>query len=113
VLYSAIQLYTRVFIVINTLDKYYISNKGYNRLLSEVFSLQIYTQVNIFAILHFVPEIILQFERYISKEICTKDNNILRYINRQVLQLLQSQISKFPDFQNTIRQEVVKAVDRI
>ena len=39
VLHSTIQLYSRVFIIIDALDECNVSNEGRNRLLSEVFSL--------------------------------------------------------------------------
>jgi hypothetical protein len=48
-----------------------------------------------------------------SKEIRAKDDDILRYVKGRIPQLLQSRISKYPDLQNAIRREVVKAADEM
>jgi Cdc6-like AAA superfamily ATPase len=110
VLHSTIRIYSRVFIIIDALDECHVSN-GRNRLLSEVFGLQIHAQVNLFATSRFVPEITSQFEGSISKEIRAANDDVLRYVNGRIPQLLRSQISKYPDLQNKIRAEVVQAVD--
>jgi hypothetical protein len=57
VLYSTIQLYSRVFIIIDALDEYHLSNKGQNRLLSEVLSLRVLAPVNLFTTSRFISEI--------------------------------------------------------
>ena len=111
VLHSIIRLYSKVFIIIDALDECYVSNKGYNRLLSEVFSLQAQSQVNLFATSRFVPEITSQFEGCMSKKIRADDDDVLRYVNERIPQLLRSRISKYPDLQDAIRREVVKAAD--
>ena len=111
VLHSIIRLYSKVFIIIDALDECHVSNKGCNRLLSEVFSLQAQAQVNLFATSRFVPEITSQFEGCMSKEIRANDDDVLRYVNEQIPQLLRSRISKYPDLQGAIRREVVKAAD--
>ena len=111
VLQSTIQLYSRVFIIIDALDECHVSNEGRDRLLSVVFSLQTQAQTNVFVTSRFVPEIMSQFEGCISKEIRAKDDDILKYIDERISQLLRSRISKYPELQNSIRSEVVKAVD--
>jgi hypothetical protein len=111
VLHSTIGLYSRVFIIIDALDECHVSNEGRNRLLSVVFSLQIQAQINVFATSRFVPEITSQFQGCISKEIRAEEDDILRYVNGRIPQLLRSRISKYPDLQNAIRREIVKAVD--
>jgi Cdc6-like AAA superfamily ATPase len=114
-LHSTVQLYSRVFIIIDALDEYHVSNNaGQNKLLSEVFSLQDQAQINLFATSRFVSEITSRFEGCILKEIRAQDDDILRYINERIPQLLRSQILKHPQAQdtiNTIRSNVVKAVD--
>jgi hypothetical protein len=111
VLHSIIRLYSKVFIIIDALDECHVSNKECNRLLSEVFSLQAQAQVNLFATSRFVPEITSQFEGCMSKEIRANDDDVLRYVNERIPQLLRSRISKYPDLQGAIRREVVKAAD--
>ena len=111
-LHSTIQLYSRVFIIIDALDEYHVSNnEGLNRLLSEVFNLQDQTEVNLFATSRYVEEIISQFKRCMLKEIRAQDDDILRYVNVQIPQLLRSQISKHPEVQDTVRKDIVKAAD--
>jgi hypothetical protein len=112
VLHSTIQLYSRVFIVIDALDEYYASNnEGQNRLLSAVFSLQHQTQLNLFATSRFVAEITSQFKEYTLKEIRAQDDDVLCYINGRIPRLLRSQISKHPYVWATIRRDIVKAAD--
>jgi Cdc6-like AAA superfamily ATPase len=115
VLHSTLQLFSRVFIIIDALDEYHISNSGeQKRLLSEMFSLQGQVSLNLFATSRFVSEITSQFEGCISKEIRAQDDDVLRYVNGRMPQLLRSRISKhteYPDLQNTIRSDIVKAVD--
>jgi len=115
VLHSTLQIFSRAFIIIDALDEYHVSNSGgQKRLLSEVFRLQGQAQLNLFATSRFVSEIISQFEGCISKEIRAQDDDVLRYVNGRISQLLRSRISKhteYPDLQNTIRSDIVKAVD--
>jgi hypothetical protein len=112
VLQSTIQLYSRVFIIIDALDEYYISNnRRQKRLLSAVFGLQDKAQLSLFATSRFVSEITSQFHGCIYKEIRAHDDDILGYVNRRIPQLLKSQISKYPQVQEAVRRDVVKAVD--
>jgi Cdc6-like AAA superfamily ATPase len=110
-LHFTIGLYSRVFIIIDALDECHVSNQGCNRFLSAVFGLQAQTQINLYATSRFVPEITSQFERCMSKEIRAKDDDVLRYINGRIPQLLRSRISKYLDLQNAIRRQLVEAVD--
>jgi hypothetical protein len=52
-----------------------------------------------------------EFEGSISLEIRASDEDVLRYIDGRISWLLRSRISKYPDLQNTIRKEILKAVD--
>jgi Cdc6-like AAA superfamily ATPase len=111
-LQSTIQLYSRVFIIIDALDEYYVSNnERQKRLLSAVFGLQDKAQLSLFATSRFISEITSQFRGCIYKEIRAHDDDILSYVNRRIPQLLKSQISKYPQVQEAVRGDVVKAVD--
>lgn len=111
-LHSTIQLYSRVFIIIDALDEYHVlNNEGLNRLLSEVFSLQDQTEVNLFATSRSISEISSQFDGCICKEIRAQDDDILRYINGRIPKLLRSHISKYPHVQDTIRSDILRAID--
>jgi hypothetical protein len=52
-----------------------------------------------------------QFEGCLLKQIRAQDDDILRYVNGRIPKLLRSKISKYPDLQNTIRNEVVKSAE--
>jgi Cdc6-like AAA superfamily ATPase len=111
-LHSTIQLYSRVFIIIDALDEYHVSNnEGLNRLLSEVFSLQDQTEVNLFATSRSISEITSQFDGCICKEIRAQDDDILRYVNGRIPKLLRSHISRYPQVQDAIRSDILRAVD--
>ena len=45
------------------------------------------------------------------KKIRAQDDDVLRYVNGRIHELLRSQISKYPQVQDTIRRDIVKAVD--
>jgi Cdc6-like AAA superfamily ATPase len=97
VLHSTIRLYSRVFIIIDALDEYHASNnEGLNRLLLGVFGLQDHVQLNLFATSRFVLEITSKFDGCILKEIRAQDDDVLRYVNGRIHELLRSQISKHP-----------------
>jgi len=101
-----------VFIIIDALDEYYTSNReGHNRFLSEVFNLQHQVQLNLFATSRFVSEITAQFNGCILKKIRAQDDDVLRYVNGRIHELLRSQISKHPEVQDIVRRDIVKAVD--
>jgi hypothetical protein len=111
-LHSTINLYSRVFVIIDALDEYHISNnERLNRLLSEVFGLQEQTEVNFFATSRPISEITSQFDGCICKEIRAQDDDILCYINGRIPKLLRSHISKYPQVQDTIRSDILRAVD--
>ncbi len=112
VLHSTIRLYSKVFIIIDALDEYHASNnEGLNRLLSGVFGLQDQVQLNLFATSRFVLEITSLFDGCILKEIRAQDDDILCYVNGRIHELLRSQISKHPQVQDTVRRDIVNAVD--
>ena len=114
-LHTTVRLYSRVFVIIDALDEYHVSNsEGQKKLLSGVFSLQDQAQVNLFATSRFDSAIASQFKGCKSKEIRAQDNDIISYVNGRIPQLLRSRISKYqeyPHLQNTIRGGIVKAVD--
>jgi Cdc6-like AAA superfamily ATPase len=110
-LYSVVRLYSKVFIIVDALDECQVSEDGRSQLLRNLFNLQSQAHANIFATSRFIPEIEFQFERCIRKEIRAQHDDILRYLDGRIPQLLRSQISKYHDLQDLIRSEVVNAVD--
>src|SRR5947207_5778174 len=104
-------MYAKVFIIIDALDEYQASDDSRRLFLRSIFNLQAQAHINIFATSRFIPEIELQFERCIRKEIRAQHNDILRYLDGRIPQLLRSQISKYSDLQDLVRREVAKAID--
>lgn len=108
-LQTMLQLYSKVFIIIDALDE--CSKEGCDRLLSGLFNLQDQenSHLNLFVTSRFVPEIASQFARFPRKEIRAEEEDVLRYINARLPQLLRSRIFKYPDLQESIRVAVLKA----
>jgi Cdc6-like AAA superfamily ATPase len=111
VLHSVITSYTRAFIIIDALDEYQVPNGGHKKLLSEISTLQAKTGANLFATSRFTPENIKEFEGTIILDIRASDEDIQKYLDSRIPQLLQSNISKFPELQDMVRREILKAVD--
>jgi Cdc6-like AAA superfamily ATPase len=103
--------YSRSFIIIDALDECQATDGGRSKLLSEILNLQAKTGVSLFLTSRYLPEIVKEFEGSISLEIRASDEDVLRYIDGRISWLLRSRISKYPDLQNTIRKEILKAVD--
>jgi hypothetical protein len=57
-----VDMYSRVFFIVNALDECQISDGCLSRLLSEIFSLQIKYEANIFATSKIIPEISEKFK---------------------------------------------------
>jgi Cdc6-like AAA superfamily ATPase len=110
-LQSVVDDYSRAFIVIDALDECQVSDGGRQRFLSEIFNLQAQTGVSLFVTSRGIPEIMKEFEGSICLEIRASDEDVLRYIDGRISRLLRSRISRYPDLQNTIRKELLKAVD--
>jgi hypothetical protein len=108
-LQSMLQSHSRTFIIIDALDEY--SKEGRDKLLSVLLNLQNQENghLNLFATSRFVPEIMSQFARFPQREIRAEEEDILRYIDARMPQLLRSRISKYPDLQESIRMAVSKA----
>jgi hypothetical protein len=110
-LHSVVRLYSKVYIIIDALDECQASDDSSRQFLRNVFNLQSQAHGNIFATSRFIPEIESQFEGCIRKEIWAQHDDVLRYLDGRIPQLLRSQISKCHDLPDLIRREVVKAVD--
>jgi Cdc6-like AAA superfamily ATPase len=106
VLYSVVANYSRVFIIIDALDE--CQNR--RRLLSEIFSLQVETEVNFFATSRFIPEIMAEFQGSMMLEIRATDEDVRRYLDSRMLQL-PPYIFRSHALQEEVKTTIVKAVD--
>jgi hypothetical protein len=111
VLHSVVNSYLRVFFVIDALDECTNTDRSREHLLREIFNLQNQTTISLFATSRFIPEIEKEFEGSISLEIRASDEDVRRYLDERIPQLLRSSISKYADLQDIIRREILKAVD--
>ena len=109
-LHSIVTDYSRVFILIDALDEYQISNMMRKTFLSEVFNLQNKTGTNIFATSRFIPEIMKEFEGSISLEIRATYEDVQRYLDAHILELPLC-VCRNRALQDTIKAEIIKAVD--
>ena len=111
ILHSVISKYSKTFIIIDALDECQASDGNRDKLLAEIFDLQVKARASLFATSRFIPEIARQFERSVSLEIRASDDDIQRYLDARIPQLLRSGISKYAALQDTIRREILNAVD--
>jgi hypothetical protein len=106
-LQSAVNLYSRVFIIIDALDE---CQDGRSSFLSEIFSLQANTGLNIFATSRPLLEIETQFKGCLSREILARDEDVRRYLDSHILQLSGS-VYQIQEIAEEITNAIVKAVD--
>src|SRR3984885_1842 len=111
VMHPILSDYSRSFIIIDALDECQATDGSRSKLLSEILSLQAQTGARLFITSRYLPEIMKEFEGSTSLEIRASDKDVLRYIDGRISWLLRSRISRYHDLQNTIRKEVLKAVD--
>jgi hypothetical protein len=109
-LHSIATDYSRVFILIDALDEFQISNADRRKFLSEVFNLQNKAGTNIFATSRFIPEITKEFEGSISLEIRARYEDVQRYLDAHMSELPLF-VSRNRDLQDIIKAEIIKAVD--
>ncbi|KAF2175317.1 hypothetical protein K469DRAFT_756296 [Zopfia rhizophila CBS 207.26] len=102
---------SRTFILIDALDECQASYQERDRLLSVGFTPQAEAHINLFATSRPVPEFNIHFEGCLSKDIRARYNDVLSYVNGRMSNLRRPRISKYPDLQDAIRREVVKAAD--
>jgi hypothetical protein len=111
ILHSVISKYSKTFVIIDALDECQAFDGNRDKFLAKIFDLQVKAKASLFAISRFIPEIVRQFERNVSLEIRASDNDIRRYLDARIPQLLRSGISKYATLQDTIRKEILNAVD--
>ncbi|RYP53496.1 hypothetical protein DL768_001533 [Monosporascus sp. mg162] len=85
-LQSVAPTYQRIFIIADALDECQVSN-GRSRFLSEIFSLQGNTGLNIFVTSRPLLEIETQFSGCLWREIRARDEDVRRYLGSHVLRL--------------------------
>jgi Cdc6-like AAA superfamily ATPase len=110
VLRSVVAGYSRVFIIIDALDEYQVSNGERKVLLSEIFNIQAMTGANLFATSRFIPDIMKEFETCISLEIRAHDEDIQRYLDWKMSQLQPFVLENLP-LQGQIKAKIAQAAN--
>ncbi len=106
------QLYSRVFIIVDALDECEVSNEGRKRFLSELFNLQANAEVNLFATSRFIPDIKKEFEDSVSLDIRATKDDVLRYLDGHMSRLPRC-VSQNNFLQENIAFGITNAVDGI
>jgi Cdc6-like AAA superfamily ATPase len=104
-LHSVVEMYSRVFIVVDALDECQISSGCRQKLLAELFSLQEKCGANCFTTSRFIPEIIDQFKTSISLEIRASTEDIDIYIKSHM-----NQLPAFVQQRQGLREEITTGI---
>ena len=110
VLRSVATIYSRVFIIVDALDECQASDGSRATFLSELFNLQTWREVNIFATSRFIPAILDSFKASISLEIHATTNDVARYIDGHIWQL-PSFVQKNHQLREEIKIGISEVVD--
>jgi hypothetical protein len=111
-LQSVAAIYLQVFIVIDTLDEYQVSDSCWTKFLTEIFNLQAKYRAHLFATSRFILEITEVFKSSTSLEIRATRDNVERYLEGCIQQLL-SFVQQNQQLQEEIKTGISEAVDRI
>ncbi len=110
VLQSTIQLYSRVFIVVDALDECQFPNEVCRSFLSELFNLQAKAKVNLFVTSRFIPDIEKGFEVSVILEIRATKEDVQRYLDGHMSRLPRC-VSQNHILQEEIAFGIINAVD--
>ncbi|KAL7906419.1 hypothetical protein GGI35DRAFT_458100 [Trichoderma velutinum] len=103
-------LYSKVFIIVDALDECQASDGCRSTFLSEIFSLQEKSGVNLFVTSRFIPEITEKIERSVSLEIRASEHDVRKYMDGQISRL-PSFVQRHSDLQEEIKTGIANAVD--
>ncbi|KAK3352642.1 hypothetical protein B0T25DRAFT_189655 [Lasiosphaeria hispida] len=110
-LQSVASLYSRVFVVIDALDE--SPRDCRSRFMSQIFSLQGKCGANIFATSRFIPDITTIFDQSVSMEIRASDDDIRRYLEGHIAEVVPSFVKKNEELQKHIITKISSAVSGV
>jgi hypothetical protein len=109
-LQSVSMMFPRVFIIIDALDECQETDGSRGKLLTELFSLQNKSELNLFVTSRFIPDITKRFEGCLSLDIRPSHHDIWNYLDKHM--------SRLPDFvkdnidlQTEIKTEIGAAIE--
>ena len=104
-LQSIATLYSRVFIIVDALDEWQVSDGCRSKFLSEIFSLQTKCRMKLFATSRPIPEIVQKFDGRTSLEIRASKEDIERYLEGHIGDLTAS-----GDFDKQLQDEIKSGI---
>ncbi|TEY86542.1 hypothetical protein BOTCAL_0006g00220 [Botryotinia calthae] len=107
---SVIDLYSKVFIVVDALDECQMADGCRINFLSEIFHLQETCQLSLFATSRHIPDIEDMFDNSMRLEIRASDTDVERYLDSRMSQL-PGYVRNSKDLQNEIKTKIIKAID--
>jgi len=102
--------FARLFLIVDALDECQITDRCRSKFLSEMFNLQARTGANLFATSRPILDIEREFKGCVSRDILASDEDVRRYLDGHLSQL-PAFISKRPDLQKEIKNEITQAVE--
>lgn len=103
-------VYSRVFIIVDALDEYQISNGYRQRLLLGLFDLQAKCNAHLFATSRHIPSIEQEFEGALKLEIRANEGDVRRYLDGHIGQLPRF-VARSLELQQEIKTNIINAVD--
>ena len=102
--------FARLFLIVDALDECQITDRCRSKFLSEMFNLQARTGANLFATSRPILDIEREFKGCVSREILASNEDVRRYLDGHLSQL-PAFVSKRPDLQEEIKNEITQAVE--
>ncbi|KAL7971405.1 hypothetical protein HDV63DRAFT_322680 [Trichoderma sp. SZMC 28014] len=102
--------YSKVFIIVDALDECQPFNDCGLKLVSNIFDLQANTVTNLFATSRPIPDIELQFQTHLRREILATGKDVHTYLDGHMSDLPKC-VLKNPDVQEKIKAEIASAVE--
>ena len=87
ILQTIAAVYSRVFIIVDILDKYQISDSYRQRFLSGLFNLQVIYRANLFTMLRLISSIEKEFKGNSKLEIRASEEDVRRYLKGYIFRL--------------------------
>ncbi|VUC31913.1 unnamed protein product [Clonostachys rosea] len=104
--------FSRIFIVIDALDEYPITDGGRSKFLSSLLALQSQASINLLVTSRNYPVIKQKMEGSRTVEIQANDMDLRRYLQERIVHG-ESKILQRPDFQESVTEGVIKSVNGV
>lgn len=106
---SVVSEFSRCFILIDALDECHADSDIRDQFLSEIFSIQVESGLNLFATSRFISEISDQFEKGLVLEITAHEEDVQRYLDHHMTKLRPFVLLNV-DLQHEIKNEITRII---